>query len=195
LGDGLAYNWTIQQHWFPDFVPILDFVHPLSYLYATAGALSDHEEQRWSLYVRWLGASWQGRVQEVVAELRQGQGRLQEQLGPSKGKLAANDPREVLRKAINYLENNASRMDYPRYRRLGLPVTSSAVESLIKEVNYRVKGSEKFWNDPEGAEAILQVRAAALSEDDRLAAHVHNRPGHAYRRRTSVRSGEKKPAA
>jgi hypothetical protein len=195
LGDGLAYNWNIQQRWFADFVPILDFVHPLSYLYATAGALSGQAEQRWELYVRWMSASWQGRVQDVLAELRQGQARLQEALGPSPGKLAASDPREVLRRAINYLENNAARMDYPRYRRLGLPVTSAAVESLIKEMNYRVKGSEKFWNDPEGAEAILQVRAAALSEDDRLAAHVYNRPGQVYRRRVPVQTGEKKPAA
>ena len=36
------------------------------------------------------------------------------------------------------------------------------MESLVKEMNYRVKGTEMFWNDPEGAEAILQVRAAAL---------------------------------
>lgn len=195
LGDGLAYNWKMQQQWFPDFTAILDFVHPLSYLYATAGALSSHEEQRWALYVRWMTVSWQGGVQEVLAELRQGQGRLQETLGPAEGKLAANDPREVLRKAIHYLENNASRMDYPRYRRLGLPVTSAAVESLIKEFNYRVKGSEKFWNDPEGAEAILQVRAAALSEDDRLAKHIHTRPGHAYRRRCPAKTGEKRQVA
>ena len=60
-------------------------------------------------------------------------------------------------------------MDYPRYRRLGLPVTSALMESLVKEVNYRVKGTEMFWNDPDGAEAILQVRAAALCDDDRLA--------------------------
>jgi hypothetical protein len=58
-----------------------------------------------------------------------------------------------------------------------------------------VKGSEKFWNDPEGAEAILQVRAAALSEDDRLARHIHNRPGHAYRRRSPAKRGEERPAA
>ena len=160
LGDGLAYNWKIQQHWFKDFTAILDFVHPLAYLYATAGALATHEEQRWGLYVRWMTSSWQGGVQEVLAELRQGQGRLESQLGQPAGKMAVNDPREVVRRALNYLENNAARMDYPQYRRLGLPVTSAAVESLIKEVNYRVKGSEKFWNDPEGAEAILQIRAA-----------------------------------
>ena len=68
-------------------------------------------------------------------------------------------------------------MDYPRYRREGLPVTSALIESLAKEMNYRVTGSEKFWNDGSPGEAILQVRAALLSDDDRLAAPIRQRPG------------------
>jgi len=71
----------------------------------------------------------------------------------------------------------------PRHRRTGLPVTSSLVESLVGEFNARVKGKDKYWNRPKGAEAILQVRAALLSEDDRLARHFANRPGNPYRRR------------
>jgi len=35
-------------------------------------------------------------------------------------------------------------------------------------------------SDPEGAEAILQVRAAALCDDDRLANHLQTRPGHPF---------------
>jgi hypothetical protein len=50
-------------------------------------------------------------------------------------------------------------------------------------MNYRVKGTEMFWNDPEGAEAILQVRAASLSDDDRLAKHLAERSGCAFTRR------------
>jgi hypothetical protein len=56
---------------------------------------------------------------------------------------------------ITYLENNQKRMHYPEYRRQGLPVTTAWMESLVKEVNYRVKGTEMFWNNPEGAEADL----------------------------------------
>ena len=40
------------------------------------------------------------------------------------------------------------------------------MESTIKQVNRRVKGSEKFWLAG-GGEAVLQVRAAYLSEDGR----------------------------
>jgi hypothetical protein len=42
-----------------------------------------------------------------------------------------------------------------------------------------------FWDDPAGAEAILHLRAAALSEDDRLNDYLLQRPGHPFRRRTT----------
>jgi hypothetical protein len=61
------------------------------------------------------------------------------------------------------------------------------MESLVKAINYRVKGTEMFWNDPEGAEAILQVRAAALSDDERLARHLRTRPGCPFTRRPKTR--------
>jgi hypothetical protein len=52
-----------------------------------------------------------------------------------------------------------------------------------------VKGTEKFWDNPEGAEAILQVRAALLSDDDRLTKHIASRPGSAFRRHTKKELG------
>lgn len=77
-------------------------------------------------------------------------------------------------------------MDYVRYRKEGLPVTSALAESLVKEINLRIKGTEMFWNDPAGAEAILQVRAAALSQDDRLKNYLARRPGCVAVRRTTA---------
>ncbi len=56
-----------------------------------------------------------------------------------------------------------------------LPITSAVVESLIKQFNQRVKGTEKFWTQ-DGAEAVLQIRAAYLSEDDRAARFHEQRP-------------------
>jgi hypothetical protein len=76
-------------------------------------------------------------------------------------------------------------MDYPRYHRLGLPVTSAPMESLIKQMNLRVKGTEMFWDDPLGAEAILHLRAAALSDDGRLTDYLSQRPGWPFHRRTT----------
>jgi hypothetical protein len=180
VADGQAYNWTIQRGYFPDFEPIVDFLHVLCYLFLAAQAAGTAAAEGWSLYVGWLRACWQGRVSEVLAALAV----TQERLGrPPPGEtLADRDPRQLVAEALRYLKNNQKRMDYPRYRCQGLPVTSSLVESLVGEFNARVKGRDKWWNAPDGGEAILQVRAAVLSEDDRLAQHFANRPGHPHRR-------------
>jgi hypothetical protein len=98
-----------------------------------------------------------------------------ERLGPSPTQAPHNDPRKTLSLVLPYVCDNGERMDYPRYRREGLPVTSTLVESLIKQFNKRVKGTEKFWVRP-GAEAILQGRAAYLSEDGRDEAFYAHRP-------------------
>jgi hypothetical protein len=185
LGDGGAWIWTLHRQWFSWLTPVADFVHPLTYLYVTATVLAASVPERWQLYVTWLTQTWQGHVAEVLSTLES----RREALGPypGTGPPPATDPREVLGRTITYLRNNGERMRYADYRRQGLPVTSSAVESLIKEFNYRVKGTEKFWDNPEGAEAILQVRAAVLSDDNRLATHIQARPGSPFRRhRTRV---------
>jgi hypothetical protein len=181
VADGARYNWAIQRGYFPDFVPIADLLHVLCYLYQAAWAVGADEAGRWSLYAGWLRAVWQGRVRAVIEELQAWQERIGK---PAEGEEAEErDPRRWVAESLGYLRNNALRMDYPRYRREGLPVTSSLAESLVGEVNARVKASGKFWGHPGGAEAILQLRAAVLSEDDRLARHFAQRPGNIYRRR------------
>jgi hypothetical protein len=180
LGDGSAWIWTLHEKWFSRLTPIADFVHPLTYLYVTATVLTSSVVERWQWYVAWMTACWQGRVRAVIEELEQRLAALGPYPGP--GEPPSTDLREVLRKTLTYLGHNESRMRYAEYRCAGLPVTSSMVESLIKEMNYRVKGTEKFWDNPEGAEAILQVRAALLSDDERLARHIEQRPGSAVRR-------------
>lgn len=178
LGDGQAWNWSLQQAHFADFVPILDFIHALTYLYRASLVLGSQPAEVWSCYRRLATACWQGRTQEVTGAL---EAWLHEQ-GIADAELEKSDERQAVIDAARYLTNNLSRMHYPDYRRAGLPVTSALMESLVKEVNYRVKGTEMFWNDPAGAEAILQIRAAALSEDDRLARYLATRPGSPFTR-------------
>jgi hypothetical protein len=183
VADGCAYNWSIHRGYFADFVPIVDLLHVVCYLFRAAQAVGA-EAERWPLYLRWLRSCWQGQVAEVVTQMAH----YQETLGrppPEEEGRVAHDPRVVLAEALSYLRNNTDRMDYPRYRREGLPTTSSLVESLVGEFNARVKGKQKFWNRPGGAEAVLQVRAALLSEDGRLERYFAQRPGSPYRRRAS----------
>jgi hypothetical protein len=181
VADGAAYNWTLQRTHFADFEPIVDFLHVLCYVYAAAWAVRSTAAERWDQYVAWLQACWQGRVEDVLAELRTWQGRVG--LPPPKEELPRSDPRRAMAEALSYLSHNASRMAYPRYRQQGLPITSSLAESLVGQFNARVKSRQKYWNRPSGAEAMLQLRAAVLSEDGRLERYFAERPGSPYRRR------------
>ena len=74
-------------------------------------------------------------------------------------------PRRIVSGALTYFQNQQSRMRYPEYRKLGLPITSSHMESAIKELNYRIKGTEKFWRQA-GAESILQLKSDTLSASE-----------------------------
>jgi hypothetical protein len=178
LGDGGAWIWTLHTTYFPTFEPIVDFVHVLTHIYIAAKAVGGPAAAVWERYLGWATACWQGRVATVLEQLR---AVLEKMPPPPEGQEAKpTDPYEVIRLAIGYLANNQPRMDYPRYRRAGLPTCSGLVESLVKQFNRRVKGTEKFWN-PTQAETILQLRAAYLCEDDRLGKHFKNRPVSPYR--------------
>lgn len=182
IGDGLPWNWKIWRTQFRDSTPILDFIHVVEYLYKAAVAWESTDAQRWARYLVFCEAIWQGRSPEVVEAL---EAELSARGVSLDKKLADDNPHKPLFDTARYLRNNASRMDYPRYRREGLPITSSPMESLIRQINLRVKGTEMFWGRPEGAEAMLQVTAAHLSEDGRLSQYLTHRPGSPHTRRTT----------
>lgn len=184
IGDGETSFRTVWQKHFKSlgYVPILDIVHLLSYVYAVAMTVGSDSDKGWALYVKWIKMIWNGQAADVHA---QWQAIAREQGIPADKALPDDDPRRPIQRGVTYLGNNLDRVDYPRYRRLGLPTTSTLMESLVKEFNLRVKGTEKFWNDPEGAEAILTIRAALLSEDNRFDEFFANRPGCRYRRRST----------
>ena len=167
--DGQKYNWSIwESHLQPlGFVAILDFVHLVVYLYAAAcAAWGRGTEAAWAGYERWLRQAWSGESGRLLRGLREQAARL----GAPPAGCSEDDARRVVSEAVGYVGNNRQRMDYPRYRRLGLPVSSAPVESTIKRLNRRLKGTEKFWGKG-GGEALLTIRAAYLSEDGRVGRH------------------------
>lgn len=182
LADGLGWNWSIWRRHFRDFEPVLDFIHAVEYLYEAAKADEATEAESWETYLRWAEWCWQGKAAEVIAEMAE---RLRSQGVDPSSNVDSRAPHAVLHTAHRYLSNNASRMDYARYRRQGMPVTSAPMESLVKQINLRVKGTEMFWNDNESGEGILQLRSAYLCDDDRLEHYLNHRPGHPYVRRTT----------
>jgi hypothetical protein len=155
VADGSATNWSVHRKHFSHYTPVLDFTHAICYVYAAAMA-GRTGEAAWSDYSQWAQWLWSGDTGELIAAVAA----RSEQLGPP-SKDDETSPPALVAKSLAYLQNQRTRMKYAEYRRLGLPITSSHIESTIKQINRRVKGTEKFWY--RGAEPILQLAADRIS--------------------------------
>jgi hypothetical protein len=188
VSDGSKTIEKLQQKHFSHFTSVLDLLHALSYALAAARAVSVNEAAAEQQYDAWAMMIWSGRVDEVISALAA----HSECLGPppSETRDNDNDPRESVRRSCVFFENHRQRMDYPSYRRQGFPLTSSLMESTVKQVSRRVKGSEKFWSSS-GAEAMLRLRSASLSDDKPLEEYFKRRSS----RSRGTRAYRRKPLA
>ncbi len=76
------------------------------------------------------------------------------------------NPIGELNTEIAYLRRHgeAGHLSYVRYRQLGLPCGSGAIESSIRRViNLRLKSNAMFWKSAH-AESMLQVRSQVVSD-------------------------------
>lgn len=187
LADGSSTNGGIWQREFKhqEYIPILDFIHALTSVFAAAMA-DRSREAGGPIFRRWITWVWQGEVQKVIAEIA---ARAAE-LGPLPSNASETDPRQIVADTLTYLTNQQSRMNDPAYRQSGLPITSSPIESTVQQINQRVKGSEKFWTAT-GGEALLQLRADQLSDTDPLDLFWTHRT----RQATGTRTHNRQPQA
>lgn len=172
VGDGSRWIWGIWERHFKafGFVPILDVIHALTHIFAAATAGRPPDEG-WEIYRRWITWVWQGQVTRVIGELAA----RQAEIGPPTETDGPTSVPRIVHDALTYLQNQSAKMNYPEYRKQGLPITSSHIESTVKLLNHRVKGTEKFWS-PAGAEALLQLKADTLSDTGHWEKFWHTRP-------------------
>ena len=196
LSDGAEPNWGLHRSFFPWAVPVLDFAHACTHLWEAAEAASAVLGGSWrEEAVRWVRALWQGKAKELVQRWQQLEEELQEEAAV------------VLRRHRRYLERNLERMDYPRYRKEGLPITTACIESGCKRMGLRLRGTEKFWNEPANRnysprtrrpprgqcveaeeyslEYAVHLRALALSDGEPIARYYAARRGNPYVGRAS----------
>ena len=67
---------------------------------------------------------------------------------------------------VEYFRTNRDGIDYPRFRNNGWPIGSGIIESAVKQISKRVKGTEKHRSE-KGVEETLENVAHLISEDDR----------------------------
>ena len=151
LGDGAAWIWEQGQKCFPLAFQILDLYHALEHLFSLAGLLETQSATAKALWQTWREQLLADEVVEVISQARQRAASLT-------GELA-----ESVRKEIDYLDHNKSRMLYATYRAMGFFYGSGVVEAGCKTVvGGRCKCSGMFWSEA-GATNVLNLRCALYS--------------------------------
>jgi hypothetical protein len=128
---------------------ILDCCHAVHHVSLALQALGLPEAERTATYRTLRHQVRAGRSREVVAALR---------------RMAQAQPYDsAVWVEIAFLDKHEAHLRYDWFRYRGRPVGSGVVESAIRRViNLRLKGNGIYWRE-ENAEAMLVLRAAALT--------------------------------
>ena len=147
LGDGAPWIWNFADEHFPDAIQIVDIFHAKGHLFEVARAIYGHGSE--------IGEQWarkrreeldEGRIDDVIAALRSHAGSCEE-----------------ARKNAEHFSTNRTRMNYPKFRAMGLCVASGVVEGGCKNiVGSRLKQGGMRWT-VDGANAIIALRCAVES--------------------------------
>ena len=153
LSDGAEWVRSLAA-WLPiSVLLILDLFHAKHRVWEVANALYGErtaEAQKWAHSQN--DRVEQGRAQEVIEALA---------LLPR----GTDTTRKLIDALKTYLTNNLDRMDYPRYRSLGLRVTTAAVESgNYHMTGVRLKGQGMRWAE-RGAGDMATLRADLSNGD------------------------------
>ena len=163
LGDGAAWIDGVCQERFGCYPRIVDYYHAAGHVHDCAKALwPDEQSKQTEQAERWKTLSWEGATGVLLDQLK----RESTRIGPPLQEDGKQHPRRVLQQNVGYFTKPAQHMKYPEYRGRGWPIGSGTVESGMKQVNKRMKGTDQFWNT-EGAERILALRVQWLSQDQR----------------------------
>jgi hypothetical protein len=150
VGDGAEWIWN-RATWFVHRCEILDFWHAMEHAWEFARLRYGEGSQQADQWVRQIGIDLKaGKVEQIIARLKR--------LRPQTPQL-----RESLDSLIRYYSENAGRMRYDEYLRLGYGIGSGAVESAHKQVVHaRLRQAGMRWSEA-GARRLLALRLLLLN--------------------------------
>jgi hypothetical protein len=152
VGDGAEWIWR-RASLFERRCEILDFWHALEHAWEFAHLRYGEGSRRAEGWVHRIAQDLRaGRVQPVIARLKT--------LHPTTPEL-----QEKLDALIRYYTDNAPRMRYDEYLRLGYGIGSGAVESAHKQVVHaRLRQAGMRWSEA-GARRLLALRLLLLNHN------------------------------
>jgi hypothetical protein len=174
MGDGGNWIDPVFDTRFKVEARIIDWCHSSEHVWDCAKAVHGPQTPGASIMGERLEALlWDGKTQRVIDALAEESRKLGE---PREGD-GPQHPRRVLSQNVGFFTKNKEHMKYPEYRAKGWPIGSGVTEAGVKQFNKRVKGTEQSWSK-DGVEAILALRAAWISQDQRWADYWDNRPAY-----------------
>ena len=150
VGDGAEWIWN-RATWFIRRCEILDFWHAMEHAWEFARLRYGEGSRQADQWVHQIGMDLKaGKVEQIVARLKR--------LRPKSPQLRAS-----LDSLIRYYSENAGRMRYDEYLRLGYGIGSGAVESAHKQVVHaRLRQAGMRWSEA-GARRLLALRLLLLN--------------------------------
>jgi hypothetical protein len=159
LADGRREIWrTVDAHTvFDDFIRILDFYHSAEHLskaaehlFGKASAKADRWFRSWRHKLLYEPDAVDGLIRSISYHRRKLRKRSQRYRQASS--------------ELRFFRNNRDKMDYARYRALGLIISSGPIEAAAKTlVGHRLKRSGMRWTR-EGGQHILNLRVHVKSQ-------------------------------
>lgn len=131
---------------------VLDCCHAVHHVSQALASLGLDREQRNPLYRQYRSQLRNGQWEQVIEGLNELQNKEK--------------PVAELETEVSYLRRHgeAGRLGYVRYRQLGIPCGSGAIESSIRRViNLRLKSNAMYWKR-DHAESMLQVRSQVVPD-------------------------------
>jgi hypothetical protein len=158
MGDGAAWIWHLADIEFPGATEIVDFYHAAEHLWEVGEALWGDRQtsvrtrcwvRRYRRYLR------DGRLDLVLGAIDRSV--RQQHAGLSSPR------RKTIRLNREYFRRNAFRMRYSRFRQMGLPIGTGAVEGACKHVvQARLKRPGARWSEA-GLRSMLALKLLRIN--------------------------------
>jgi hypothetical protein len=163
LADGARSNWVLAETVCPTALQILDVIHAVENGVDCGKALLGEND---ALLVDWQRRITTlvhgGAVDTLVSELM------------DCAVEATDAGLDAIDRLIGYYRHNQSRMDYPRYRAMGLPIGSGIVESAHRHVlQTRMKMAGQHWSRHHGRRMVALRTAYRTAGPERFHAAIN----------------------
>jgi len=154
LGDGIAWIWNHLGPIADEAIQILDWYHAKEHLASLAKALEGEGTLAFQKLLEELQELlWESRHQELTDLLEHRKKRLRSQA-----------KRQAIDDLLAYLANHRCRMDYKKYREMGLEICSGPIEGDCKNlIHARMKRGSPRWSD-QGCQSILSLRCCHAND-------------------------------